>query len=261
MDLTRFDATLMAIGFGGHLLLFAVLLRSRLYRTFPIFFTYIGYCWLTDIIFFVLFRHVSAKTYFWAYFSNNVPELLLQLGILLEVGWNVLNPVRQSLSKAALYMFMTMLFFGTFAALLLSMHSQQATLDRWVGYFLHLNFAMAILRMAVFAAIAGFAQMLGIGWKNHVLQIATGDLSYSIAVLLVELLHSHTNVLTNPTMYHLQEQFRIISWCMALGYWSYALSRVEAPRKEFSPKMADFLVSIAEASRNNRIASSREYRK
>jgi hypothetical protein len=119
---------------------------------------------------------------------------------------------------------------------------------------------VAILRLAIFAGIAGFAQVLGIGWKNHVLQIATGYLAYSIAVLLVELLHRFSDF-ANPPLFHLHEQFRIIAWCMVLGYWSYALSRAEAARQEFSPKMAQFLISMSKGVQSNRNASARWYRK
>ena len=85
-----------------------------------------------------------------------------------------------------------MLPLATMLAMLLSRHSELAQLDRWTQYFVHLSFAVAILRLAIFAGIAGFSQFLGIGWKNHVLQIATGYLGYSIAVLAVELLHRFT---------------------------------------------------------------------
>ncbi len=260
MDWTHFDGVLLALSFGGQLLLLVVLLRSRLYRNFPIFFLYILYSCVSDTFFLFVFRHLSERIYFWAYFVDNVPQSLLQIGILIEVARNVLYPVKRSLPPASVYVLMGMIAIGMLLALLLSMHSQPAKIDRWAQYFVHINFAVAILLIAIFAAIAGFSQLLGIGWRNHVLQIATGFLGYSIARLLVELLHRVTGV-ADQSLYHLHEQFRIIAWCMALGYWSYALSRIEAPREKFSPKMAEFLISIAEASRNNRNAAARWYRK
>lgn len=208
----------------------------------------------------LFFRHLSERAYLLAYFADNVPEFLLEIGVLIEVARNVLNPVRRSLPRASLYIFAAMLAIATGAALLLSAHSQPADVDRWSQYFVHVHFAVAILRLAIFAAIAGFSQMLGIGWGNHVLQIATGFLGYSIVVLLVELLHHFTGV-ANDSLYHMEEQFRTVGWCIALSYWSYALARKEAPRKEFSPKMANFLISIAEVSPSNRAASARWYRK
>ena len=258
MDLSHFDGVLFALSLGGQLLLCIVLLRSRLYRAFPIFSSYILYASITDVGYFLLQPRVSDRTYFLAYFANNVPEFLLQIGILVEIARNVLNPVRRSLPRISFYIFGAMLAVGTLVALLLSMHSQPVQLERWARYFVHLNFGVAILRLAIFAAIAAFSQFLGINWRNHVLQIATGFLGYSIVVLLVKLLHRIS--LGSLSLWHVHEQLRIIGWCMALSYWSYSLSRAEAPRKEFSPQMAEFLVSIGEASRG-RAASARWYRK
>jgi hypothetical protein len=260
MDLSPFDVLLLALGQGGQLLLLVVAMRSRLYRPFPIFCLYILYASVSDIAFLTLFRHVSGRTYALAYFADNVAEFLLQIGILLEVGRNVLQPVKRSLPRTAMLLLAGVLPIAMMLALLLSRNSQPSELDRWSHYFIHLSFAVAILRLAIFAGIAGFAQVLGIGWKNHVLQIATGYLAYSIAVLLVELLHRFSDF-ANPPLFHLHEQFRIIAWCMVLGYWSYALSRAEAARQEFSPKMAQFLISMSKGVQSNRSASARWYRK
>jgi uncharacterized membrane protein len=179
---------------------------------------------------------------------------------LIEVGRNVLNPVKRSLPRTSLIVLVGMIVAGMALTVVLSWHSQPTQFYRWAGYFFNISFAVAILRLVIFAIIAGFSQLLGIGWKNHVLQIATGFLGYSIVILLVELLHRVKGA-QDGTLYHLYEQFRIISWCMVLGYWSYTLSRAEAARKEFSPKMAEFLVSISQVARNNRTASARWYRK
>ena len=260
MDLSHFDALLMALGQAGQLLLLFVALRSRLYRTFPIFCLYILFSSITDIAFLTFLRHLQERPYWLAYFVDNVTEFLFQIGILIEVGRNVLNPVKRSLPRSSLIIFLGMTVVGMLLTLLLSWHSQPAQFYRWAIYFLNISFAVAILRLVIFAIIAGFSQLLGIGWKNHVLQIATGFLGYSIVVLLVELSHRLKGT-QNGTRYHLYEQFRMIAWCMVLGYWSYTLSKVEAARKEFSPKMAGFLVSISQVARNNRTASARWYRK
>jgi hypothetical protein len=260
LNLTSIDGVLWGISLAGQLLLLAVVLRRRLFRTFPLFCAYIAYASFSDVGFFILFGRMSPIGAARAYFVNDGMEFLLQIGILLEVGRNVLSPVRRSLPRSFLYVLGALLGAAVLVALLLSRHSQMANLDRWSQLFVHLSFAVAILRLAIFAVIAVFSQMLGIGWRNHVLQIATGFLAYSLAVLFVELLHRFAGV-KNESLYHIHDQLRIVSWCMVLGYWSYTLSRAEAPRKEFSPKMAEFLISMTEVARSNRTASARWYRK
>jgi uncharacterized membrane protein len=260
LNLTSIDGVLWGISLAGQLLLLAVLLKQRLYRTFPLFCVYIAYTCVSDLGLFILYSHTSQVVAYRTYSMSGGVDILLQIGTLVEIGRNVLNPVKRSLPRASLYIFGAMLVAVAVITVLFARHSPPSEADRWAQYFLHVSYAVAILRLLIFSAIAGFSQMLGIGWKNHVLQIATGLLGYSIVVLFVELLHRFTG-LRNQSLFHLHDQFRIISWCMVLGYWSYSLSRVEAARKEFSPKMAEFLISMNEVARSNRTASARWYRK
>ena len=260
MGLSRIDEALLALAVAGQVFLFAVLINRRLYRTFPIFTSYILYATVSDILFVTLFRDVSSHRYFVAYFVNCVPEFLLQLGILVEVAYNVLSPVKRSLPKASLYLFGGLLAVGVILTLVFTLTSKPQAFEGWPERYLQLNFAFAILRLVIFSAIACFSQMLGISWKNHVLQIATAFASYSIVILLVELLHRHVGE-RFAYRYHLHEQFRIVGWCMALGYWSYLLAKKEAPRREFSPGMATFLISMSEALGQNRESAVRMYRK
>jgi len=260
LSLTSIDGALWGISLAGQLLLLAVLFKQRLYRTFPLFCLYIAYTCLSDIGLFFLYSHTSQIAAYRMYSMSGGMDILLQIGILIEIGRNVLNPVKRSLPRASLYIFAAMFVVTAVITFLFARHSPPSEADHWAQFFLHFSYAVAILRLAIFSAIAGFSQLLGIGWKNHVLQIATGLLGYSIVVLLVELLHRFTG-LKSQSLYHLHDQFRIISWCMVLGYWSYSLSRAEVARKEFSPKMAEFLISMSEVARSNRSASARWYRK
>jgi hypothetical protein len=258
---TSIDGLLWGVSAAGQFLLLAVLFKQRLYRTFPIFCGFIGYCCLSDVGLFLIYSsHTSNLVAYRIYSLSDGVDILLQIGLLFEIGRNVLNPVKRSLPKASLYIFGAMLVIGLIITVVLARRPTPGDADRWAELFMHVSFAVAILRLLIFSAIAGFSQMLGIGWKNHVLQIATGLLGYSIVILLVELLHRFTGI-RDQSLFHLHDQFRIISWCMVLGYWSYSLSRVEAARKEFSPKMAEFLLSMSEVARNNRTASARWYRK
>ncbi len=50
-----------------------------------------------------------------------------------------------------------------------------------------LDLMVGLLRMLIFAVTAGFAQLLGIGWRNKVLQLATGLSFYSAVDLIVSL--------------------------------------------------------------------------
>jgi len=112
------------------------------------------------------------------------------------------------------------------------------------------------LRIACFAVIAVFAQMLGIGWKNHVLQLATGLAFYGAVDLAVQLAHatiaSGGSVSLYRTEYRWLDELRVVSYLSTLAFWCWSFARQEAPRKEFSPQMARFLVSIAGEAKRDR---------
>jgi hypothetical protein len=260
VDPTRVDAFLWSLGIAVELSLFLMLVSRRFYREFPVFVAYLLYSAISDTLFFLVFRYRSPTVYFRLYFTNLVPEFLFQIGILLEVAHNVVAPVKRSLPKSALLVFTAMLLSGTVLTLLLSIHSSSTKFTTLGQHFIQLNFAVAVLRLVIFSAIALFSQMLGIGWKNHVLQIATGFASYSVVILLVELLR-HYSKEEYDAHFRLLDEFRVVGWCLALGYWSYVLAKKEAARKEFDPKMANFLVFLAQATRNDRAAAARWYRK
>jgi len=250
MGSSTIDTALTTLSIVGEVLVLLAIFRRRMFRKFPIFFAFITFSLLCDCFFLLRLRHLSTKAYFVAYFATMVPGLLLQLGVLFEVARNVLNPVKRALPVFSLTIFGGMVVGGTILACALSVHSVPTHLYLWSRYFLQMNFTAAILQLFIFSAIVLFSQMLGIGWKNHVMQIATGFSGYCVVVLVVELLHRRSGV-GDDALYHLQEQLRIVSWCVALGYWCYALSKKEAPRKEFSPKMASFVLSVSGSSRRS----------
>jgi hypothetical protein len=248
MHFSGVDDALWILTSLGQIVLLAVLLYRRLPRQFPIFCGYICYSILSDPLFYFLFRHVSKERGF-----DLFCEYLFQVGILLEVASNVLRPVKRSLPRGALLVFTGLLVGGTLLTFLLAARVRPEDLGLIAQYFVRVNFTFAILRLVIFSAIILFSQMLGIGWKNYVLHLATGLAFYATVTLIVEMLHHFLGV-TNKFQYHALEQVRIAGWIFATGYWSYAMMRQEAPRKEFSPQMANFLVSISGIARKDRAA-------
>ena len=69
--------------------------------------------------------------------------------------------------------------------------------------------------MLIFAATAGFAQVLGIGWKNKVLQLATA-LSFYSAVDLIVSLGSVTTAALRPWS-HSVERAYLSNWAFSCG--------------------------------------------
>src|ERR1700761_6370647 len=125
---------------------------------------------------------------------------------------------------------------------------------------MQVTLGLAILKLLSFAALAGFAQVLGIGWKSHVLQLATGLAFYAAASLFIQISSSHV-LTSDPKDYiaHLSRLMRIqsLAYNGTLAFWIWAFSRNESPRKDFTPQMQEVLVTIAESAKRTRLSVTR----
>ena len=107
-------------------------------------------------------------------------QYLLELGVLFEIAWNVLRPVQCLAPPGQLFEY----FIGFCRSLaaaggtLLAWHVHD-TGNKVDDIKAPLDLTVGLLRMLIFAVTAGFAQLLGIGWKNKVLQLATALSFYS----------------------------------------------------------------------------------
>jgi hypothetical protein len=102
-----------------------------------------------------------------------------------------------------------------------------------------LDLTVGLLRMMIFVATAGFAQLLGIGWKNKVLQLATALSFYSAVDLIVSLVERYSGG-SNEL-----DGVRMVAFTLELGFLVWAFTTKEVRRREFSPQMEQFLVTLA----------------
>ena len=114
-----------------------------------------------------------------------------------------------------------------------------------------LDLTVSLLRMLIFAATAGFAQLLGIGWKNKVLQLATALGFYSVVDLVVSLVERYAGGSDNL------EHIRGVAFAFELVFLTWAFTTKEVRRREFSPQMAQFLGTLAGRAKLARTALAR----
>jgi hypothetical protein len=110
---------------------------------------------------------------------------------------------------------------------------------------------IAILRVVIFMGLAGFSQLLSIGWRNRELQIASGLGFYSMFSLAITLIHSHQSV---GSYYQLVDRLGVASYVCSLVYWIVSFSQKEVERQEFTPQMRNFLLTVSGAAHSTRVA-------
>jgi len=261
MHFTSIDDYLWACGTCGELLLLVILIFRSSYRSFPIFTSYIAWLTISDPLLMLVLssQHgVAGQLYYRASFAFNLIQYSIEILVLFEIASVVFKPVFQGVdNRQSLLLGIAIVSAIGITAFLLTADINSATLAHPRTYIV-VNTSMAILRLAVFILIAGFSQLLGLSWKNHVLQLTSGLAFYAAVTLLVELGHSHLRAGPNYARdYYALDHLRIGGYLCALYFWCYAFAKKEAPRKEFSPQMAKFLVSISGSAKRQRSVLAR----
>jgi hypothetical protein len=242
--------------FLAEAVLIVLLFRNRVFHSFPAFSLFVCWSFLSDVIFFSI-QSIPAATYFKLYEAQMVIDSAMLFAVLVELAWSVLRPIRASLPKhawvgIAVFIALVGALLWPIAGLALPLTLPTSKLAPSGLIYFRLQQTFAIMRIVVFLALAGFSQMLSIGWRNRELQVATGLGFYSIVSLAASVVHTH-QVATSPS-YHWLDQAITASYLLALAYWGYSFATKEAERRAFTPQMQTFLLAVAGNARTARVS-------
>jgi hypothetical protein len=255
------DTVLWGAGFFAEMLLAGILIAKKTYRTFPLFTVWVLLNILSDLISYFFIRTANGQTFAIVDFTQFLLLFVIELSVLGEIAVNVIRPARGGLTNQLLLVLLLAVLAVGVGGFLFAAHANTATFAHPRAVFV-VNSSVAILQLLTFLLIAGFAQLLGLGWKNRTLQIASGLAFYAavslIATSLQNNLHGGPDYYTD---YHSLSQFIVAGSICSLYYWCFAFVRKEAPRKEFSPQMAQFLVSITGSTKTHPAVVSRNTEK
>jgi hypothetical protein len=231
----------------GEICLLVVLVVRRQYKIFPVFSLYVAFSVLNDIGIGALLVVVSVHVAQSVAFALLPLEYLIDLAVLLEIAWNVLRPVHTSLPTGSIRVFVAGVALSLAAGVLLAYHFGN-TGNKIQDIKIPLDLTVGFLRMLIFVATAAFAQLLGIGWRNKVLQIATGLSFYSAVDLIVSLVGRYSGDSAGL------ESVRVVAATLEMGFFVWVFTTKEVRRREFSPQMEQFLVTLAGRARHARTA-------
>ncbi|HKF48406.1 MAG TPA: hypothetical protein VKB38_13675 [Terracidiphilus sp.] len=244
------DSLLGFAGIGAEALLIATLVKRRVYKPFPVFSLYILLSVVADSVMMALSR-LYPDRFLRAFVVEMSIDSVVQFGVLIELAWSVLRPIRNSLPRRFIFVIaLLILVAGTAVWPIAGKLALHGFTPEW--YLLsRLEQTFAILRVIFFLGMVAFSQVLAIGWRDRELQVATGLGLYSLASLGAAVLHTHPST---ALLYHHVDQVVALSYVCSLFYWVYSFLQQEAPRQEFSPRMQSLLLSVAGAARANRLA-------
>lgn len=232
----------------GQVLLLLILISRRLYRVFPIFTSFVMWELASDALAYAALaaqQGYLGRHYVQMYYLLVTINYLFEFIVLLEIASNVLQPAKQAVPRGFRYLLLGIMLVIGLVCFWLAVWINPTPFAN-MRYFLVLNTAAAILCVVTFVLISGFSQILGLSWKNHVLQLTTGLAFYSVVELVVELVQSQLRAGPDYlAQYQFWGQIEVIGYLCTLSFWCYAFLKKEAPRKEFSPQMAQVLVLLS----------------
>jgi hypothetical protein len=258
MHLWTVDNVSIAAGLVLQAALAFVLIQRNLARLYPIFLLYLLLNLVEDPLGWAL--QGSDTLYLRYYFVVTILDYILQLLILFEIARNVIRPSKRSIPFPVAPVAIVGVLLCALIAASFSPQVQLIGLGHTREILIRVSLLLAILKILLFVTLAVFAQVLGIGWKSHALQLASGLAFYGAVSLIVQL--SSTRVAgSDNTSYvvHLTRlaQIQSAAYNFTLIFWIWAFSRNEAQRKDFTPQMQEVLVTIAESAKRTRLAVTR----
>jgi hypothetical protein len=241
-------AIVSLLGGLAEIALLVVLLVRRQYRAFPVFTCYIAFNVCSDLLVAVLSARPDHAIARQASFLLIPPQYLLELAVLLEIAWHLVKPVQSSLPPRILKAFACLALIALAMGALLAWRVNLPAPEPLEKVKFRLDLAVAVLRMLLFVFTAAFAQMLGIGWKDKVLRLATGLSFYSAIDLIASLIQSRQGMST------VANYLKVGAYLIELGFFLWAFTTKDVARREFSPQMQEFLITIAGRVRDTRAA-------
>lgn len=244
------DTALPVVSICGELLLIVTLIGAKRVRRAPCYFTYICWTLLSDVA--LLFASsTKPDIYLAAYNVEAVLDTLFQFAVLAEVLVLVLTPLRTALPRVTPWLLFALVVILAAVLWPLAGWAVPRGLSNEAQFTFHLLQLTAILRIVSFLFIAGFSQVLSIGWHDQELQIVTGFGFYAIVSLIVAVLRMH---LATGQQFHWLDQVVAFSYLGTLSYWVLSFVQKEKKRNKISPQMETFLLTIGGSLHAERVA-------
>jgi hypothetical protein len=249
------DNALWFAGMVAEAAVLGLLIYRRVWRILPFFCAYLAWGLLSDICAYAVQRSFAGRAtqgYLIIYTVMSALDSVLQIGVLIELAWSILRPLRPSLSRSALIVVGLLVFIvGAAVWPFAGIHGLANLSSAWWRNLVHLQQTTSILRVLFFLGLAGCSQLLSIGWRDRELQVASGLGFYSIVSLGVDIWRSHQEM---SQQYNHLNRILAASYVCSLLYWVFSFAQKEAERREFTPQMQSFILALAGTARSTRMS-------
>lgn len=249
------DTALQFAGFFAEAVIICLLLFRHIYKTLPLFFSYLVWSFISDLgVYLLIHRFPGAAVHI--YFANIIIDSIFMFCVLTEVSMSVLKPINSLLPRWAILAVTVLIALSGIVVWHFIRFRGFDDLPAEYQNLVHLQMTLSATRILFFLVLACLSQLLAIGWRDREFQIATGFGFYAIVSLSVALLHVNQGLGTSE----LKHQYQTVdllggaSYVCALFYWIVCFVQDVPERREFTPQMQNFLLAVAGNARSTRVA-------
>lgn len=238
------------LGFIPQLLLvvlLAVLLRARAYRSFPWFFSYTVFAVLAG--FARMASYGNKDLYFWVFWITDVGYSVGGVAVLYEAFAAVFGHVRRLRWVRLLF---PLAVLGSIVATLLRAHAVPSQIEQpALAWILQGELAVRYLQAEIFIFLVLLVPILGLRWRQHPIGICAGYGLYAAVALLIT-----TKFSDFGTRFRIEWGVAsVVAYSAAVCIWiGYFLSppRAEAPHPKKPPLPLHELQAYSELARKAR---------
>jgi hypothetical protein len=242
MDLTTLDNALWAAGFLGHVALFCVLVFRGRWREFPVFTTYVGFHSALTIPLFLLYKNGFLAWYAHIYWSADVVDFVLQLGLVVEIARVVLRPTGTWMQDARTQ-FLLWGLIGVAIAAVLALGVSPPGLSVKEVWEVRSSLFTSLVTCELVVVMFFSAARLGLGWRNHVSALAQGLGVWAMVAAFADGIQSYIGA---AQQFATLDHVRGLVYCAALAYWTIRFYLPEPVRQPISAEMQKYILALHE---------------
>jgi hypothetical protein len=241
----KLESVLLTAGLGTEAAVIGLVLYRQIWRKLPLFLVYCIWAILSDSVAYAISFSPSGYGLNF-YFTETVIDSVLQFIVFIELAWSVLRPLRSRLSRNGIWVIAAMILAASGLIWPFADISGLASPSRAWHLMIQMQQTVSILRILFFLVLAGFSQLLALGWRDRELQVATGFGFYSLVSIAVAILNAH---MTTARQFSILSPVVSISFLISLTYWVFSFARPDVERREFSPRMQETLLALAKTAK------------
>jgi hypothetical protein len=230
------------------LVIFVLMMRRKLYREFPVFFSYTLYEAILGISFFILDHdpNVTGAQYWQAYWIVNLGSIALRFGLIWEIFSHVFSPY-PALSEFGKMVFRWAAVVLVLVGVAVATYSTGGDGPRIISGVYVIDRTISIVQCGLLLFLFLFSSYFGLSWRSYVFGIAVGLGLYSSQQLVM------SSVWVQANLYSPNDMFRFSTMgtyqCCVLIWLFYVLSKEPARRSAAEIPQNDLEIWNRELSR------------